>query len=218
MTRTTPQFPTPNQTDPAVKFNDGLFEAFNAAAGSVAAGFGNLFLARQNFVVSIGRHLIKAGGEFRANRGHQPTSAPAQTANMTSVEGRAYSPVDITSQSGTHNIRAGDPLPDTLSGLLTGSAFVYTRAVAAPYVSSGDHIGPAAISRTGGAIYAQDTFKISDRFVLDYGIRYEIYSHHHRTCSPHLGLPHQRFAAGISCQSAARLPLRLGRCCSSCSN
>ena len=30
--RTTPGFPTTNYTDPAVKFNDGLFEAFNSAA------------------------------------------------------------------------------------------------------------------------------------------------------------------------------------------
>jgi hypothetical protein len=35
VTRSTPGFPTPNHTDPAVKFNDGLFEAFNAPAGSV---------------------------------------------------------------------------------------------------------------------------------------------------------------------------------------
>src|ERR1035438_5492169 len=33
ITRTTPGFPTPNHTDPAVKFNDGLFEAFSGAGG-----------------------------------------------------------------------------------------------------------------------------------------------------------------------------------------
>ncbi|WP_353069701.1 TonB-dependent receptor [Tunturibacter empetritectus] len=175
VTRTTPQFPTPNHTDPAVKFNDGLFEAFNSAAGSVASAYGNLFQARQNFVVTIGRHLIKAGGEFRANR-DTTYFGTSPNGEYDFGGGTAYSPVDITSQSGAHNIRVGDPLPDTLSGLLTGSAFVYTRAVAAPYVSGGDHIGPAAVSRNGGAIYAQDTFKISDRVVLDYGVRYEIYS------------------------------------------
>ncbi|MBB5342315.1 TonB-dependent receptor [Tunturibacter empetritectus] len=174
-TRTTPQFPTPNRTDPAVKFNDGLFEAFNSAAGSVISAYGNLFQARQNFVITIGRHLIKAGGEFRANR-DTTYFGTSPNGEYDFGGGTAYSPVNITSQSGAHNIRVGDPLPDTLSGLLTGSAFVYTTAVASPYVSGGDHIGPAAISRNGGAIYAQDTFKISDRVVLDYGIRYEIYS------------------------------------------
>ncbi len=33
-TRTTPSFVTPNHTDPALKFIDGLYEAFNGAAGS----------------------------------------------------------------------------------------------------------------------------------------------------------------------------------------
>ncbi|WP_433966751.1 hypothetical protein [Tunturiibacter gelidiferens] len=174
-TRTTPQFPTPNHVDPAVKFNDGLFEAFNSAAGSIMSAYGNLFEARQNFVITIGRHLIKAGGEFRANR-DTTYFGISPNGEYDFGGGTAYSPVNITSQSGAHNIRIGDPLPDTLSALLAGSAFVYTTAVAPPYVSGGAHIGPAAISRNGGAIYAQDTFKISDRIVLDYGVRYEIYS------------------------------------------
>src|SRR5947199_10164324 len=33
--RSTPGFPTQDHTDPAVKFNDGLFEAFNAPGGDV---------------------------------------------------------------------------------------------------------------------------------------------------------------------------------------
>jgi hypothetical protein len=174
-TRTTPQFPTADHTDPAVKFNDGLFEAFNSAGGSVMSAYGNLFVARQNFTLAIGRHLIKAGGEFRANR-DTTYFGISPNGEYDFGGGTSYSPVNITSQSGTHNIGVGDPLPDTLSGLLSGSAFVYTTAVAPSYVSGGDHIGPAAISRNGGAIYAQDTFKISPRFVLDYGIRYELYS------------------------------------------
>ena len=174
-TRTTPQFATSNHTDPAVKFNDGLFEAFNSAAGSVASAYGNLFQVRQNFIVTAGRHLIKAGGEFRANR-DTTYFGTSPNGEYDFGGGTSYSPVTITSQSGMHTINVGDPLPDTLSALLTGSAFVYTTAVAAPYVSGGNHIGPAAISRYGGAIYAQDTFKISDRFVLDYGIRYELYT------------------------------------------
>src|SRR5580704_1881736 len=44
-TRTTPSFVTPNHTDPALKFIDGLYEAYNSAAGSVMSAFGNLFQA-----------------------------------------------------------------------------------------------------------------------------------------------------------------------------
>ena len=174
-TRTTPQFPTPNHTDPALKFNDGLFEAFNAAGGSVMSAYGNLFQARQNVTWTAGRHVIKAGGEVRVNR-DTTYFGISPNGEYDFGGGTAYSPVNIASRSGTHDIHVGDALPDTLSALLTGSAFVYTTAVAAPYTSGGNHIGPAAISRNGGALYLQDTFKISKRFVIDYGIRYEVYS------------------------------------------
>jgi hypothetical protein len=90
--------------------------------------------------------------------------------------GTAYSPVNISSQSGKHNIAIGDPLPDTLSGLLSGSPFFYTVVVSPPYFSGGEHIGAAAINRNAFGFYAQDTWKISPRLVLDYGLRYELYT------------------------------------------
>src|SRR6202012_1872723 len=66
--RSTPGFPAPNRVDPAVKFNDGLFEAFNSAAGSVMQAYGNLFQARENVAFTTGRHAFKFGAEVRANR------------------------------------------------------------------------------------------------------------------------------------------------------
>ena len=174
-TRTTPSFPTPNLTDPAVKFNDGLFEAFNSAAGSVMKAFGNLIQARQNFSYVTGRHALRVGGEVRLNR-DTTYFGISPNGEYDFGGGTSYSPVDIHSQSGMHEIHAGDPLPDTLSALLTGSPFAYNVAVAPPYFSNGQHIGPAAINRNNFAFYAQDTWKISNRFVLDYGVRYEVYS------------------------------------------
>jgi len=173
-TRTTPSFPTPNHTDPALTFNDGLYDSFNSAGGSVTASFGNLFQARQNFSWVTNKHSVKAGAEFRANRdstyfGIDPNGS------YTFGGGVSYSPVDIRSLSGTHNIGAGDPLPDTLSALLTGSPFVYTVAVAPSFFPQGDQIGVAAISRYAVNGFVQDTWKISDRLVLDYGLRYEVY-------------------------------------------
>ena len=46
--------------------------------------------------------------------------------------GTAYATEAIPSQSGMHNISPGDPLPDTLSGFLSGSPFAYTVAIAPP--------------------------------------------------------------------------------------
>ncbi|HZD48474.1 MAG TPA: TonB-dependent receptor [Silvibacterium sp.] len=175
ITRSTPSFPTEDYTDPAVKFNDALFEGFNTAGGSVMSAFGNLFQLQQGFAINKGSHTIAAGGEVRLNR-DSTFFGTSPNGEYDFGGGTAYALSDIPSQSGMHNISSGDPLPDTLSSFLSGSPFVYTRAIAPPYFSNGPHIGPAAINRNMGAVYAQDTWKISDRWALDYGLRWEIYT------------------------------------------
>ena len=174
-TRTTPGFPTQNFTDPALKFGDGLFEPFNSAAGSVMQAYGNLFHFRQGFAFTKGRHAFKAGAEIRANR-DTTYYGTSPNGEYTFGGGTTYSPVDIKSQSGQHDIAAGDPLPDTLSGLLTASAFTYTLAVAPAYFPQGEHMGAAAISRNSFAGYFQDSWKMTQNLVLNYGLRYEVYT------------------------------------------
>ena len=63
--------------DPAVKFADGLFEAFNSAAGSVMQAYGNLFQGRQTVSYTAGRHAMRAGFEARrqASDRHSQTAA-----------------------------------------------------------------------------------------------------------------------------------------------
>lgn len=173
--RSTPSFPTSDYTDPGLKFNDGLFEAFNAAAGSVMAGFGNLFQGQQNFTWTRANHNVKAGVEARLNR-DTTYFGTSPNGEYDFGGGTVYSPVFIPSASGTHNVTPGSALPDTLSSLLIGYPFSYTVAVAPPYASNGQHIGPAAINRNDINAYVQDTWKISPRFTLDYGLRYEWYT------------------------------------------
>ena len=184
--RTTPSFPTPNHTDPALKFVDGLFEGFNTAAGSVMSAYGNLFQGQQNFDWTTARHNVKAGVEARLNR-DTTYFGISPNGEYDFGGGTVYSPIFIPSQSGMHDIQPGQPLPDTLSSLLTGYPYSYTVAVAPPYFSNGPHIGPAAINRNDFNFYVQDTWKITDRFTLDYGLRFEYYSpiteRAHRTSS-----------------------------------
>ncbi len=173
--RTTPSFNTPNGTDPAVKFNDSLFEPFNAPGGSVTKSYTNLFQFQENVTFTTSRHAFKAGGEVRLWR-DSSYFGMSPNGEYDFGGGTAYSPVDISSQSGQHNIRKGDPLPDTLSAFLTGSPFAYTRAVAPSYFSNGERIGPAADNRTSFEVYAQDAWKATSRLVLNYGLRLEFYT------------------------------------------
>jgi hypothetical protein len=174
-TRTTPSFPTTNQTDPAIKFNDALFEPFNAPGGTVTRAFGNLFQARENVSITTATHAFKAGAEVRLSR-DTTYFGISPNGEYDFGGGTSYSPYEIKSRSGTHDIHVGDPLPDTLSALLTGSPFAYTRAVAPSYFSNGQNIGPAADSRSAFAAYVQDAWKITPRIALNFGLRFELYT------------------------------------------
>jgi hypothetical protein len=174
-TRATPQFPTPNRTDPGLSFADATYETFNAAAGSVTASFGNLGQIQENFAWTRGRHTIKGGGEVRMNR---DTSLYGLNPNgqYSFGGGAVYSPVLIRSASGTHDILPGQPLPDALTGLLTATPFTYATVVAPPLFPQGDRIGAAAVHRDAYNFYIQDSWRVSKRLLLNYGLRYEINS------------------------------------------
>ncbi len=175
ITRTTPGFPTTDYSDPAVKFSDGTYEAFNGAAGSVMQAYGNLFHGRQTVSYTKGAHVFKAGFEARVNR-DTTYFGVSPDGEYDFGGGAAFATEAIPSQSGQHNIAVGDPLPDTLSGFLSGSPFAYSVAIAPSFVSNGAHIGPAAISRNDFNFYLQDTWKVTPRFTLDFGLRWELYT------------------------------------------
>lgn len=173
--RSTPIFPTRNAIDPAINFSDNLYEGFNLADGSITGAYGNVYQARIDMEWKRGSHSVKWGTDIRLNKdvtvfGFSPNGA------YSFGGGRAYSPVEILSASGTHNIEPGGALPDALSGFLTGTAFSYTVSSPASVTPGGDRFDEAALLRQAYAFYVQDTWKVSPRWNIAYGLRYEINS------------------------------------------
>jgi hypothetical protein len=175
ITRTMPGFPTSDSTDPAIKFVNSLFEAFNAPGGSVMQAFGNLFQERENLSYTAGRHQMHAGFEVRQNV-DTTYFGISPNGEYDFGGGNAYATEAIASASGKHNLKVGDLLPDVLSSFLSGAPVDYIIAVAPPEVSSGAHIGPAAINRSNYNAYVEDSWKMTPTLTLDYGIRWEHYT------------------------------------------
>ncbi len=202
--RTTPIFHSPNHAQPGLMFGDGLFEPFNSAAGGIFGAYGNIIQVRQNLDCARGAHSFKMGFEGRFNRDTTITGL-FPNGSYTFGGGTAYAPVAIASASGQHDIRAGDPLPDALSGFLTAAPYSFFASLAPPMFPQGDHIGESAIRREAYNFYFQDAWKVTPRLDVNYGLRYEVNTHlreaKHRTSEPVLvgsdGQPVPFWASGV---------------------
>jgi hypothetical protein len=176
--RSTPFFPTTNHTQPGIGFADGLYQAYFQPAGSIFGSYGNLFQLKQDFSFTRGSHAFKWGAEIRVNRdstifGVDPNGA------YTFGGGTAYSPVYIPSASGTHDIQPGDPLPDSLTGLLTATPYSYNITSPASITPVGDKFDEAGVRRESYNFYFQDAWKASSKMTVSYGLRYEVNSRIH---------------------------------------
>jgi Carboxypeptidase regulatory-like domain len=176
--RSTPFFPATNHTQPALGFGDGLFQGFNSAGGSIFGSFGNLYQFKQDMSYTRGPHAFKWGVEIRFNRdatifGTNPNGA------YSFGGGTAYSPVLIPSASGTHDIHPGDPLPDSLTGLLTATPYSYAVVVASSETPAGNRFDEAAVRREAYEFYFQDAWKAMPRLSVNYGLRYSVDSRIH---------------------------------------
>ncbi len=173
--RSTPLFIAQNDNQPAIDFGDGLFEGIDTAAGQALGSYGNLFQLKHDMTWTRGPHTFKWGTEMRFN-----VDATVFGVNPNGQYvfggGPAYSPVFIPSVSGQHDIQAGDPLPDSLVGLLTATPFSYSTNAAANFVAQGDRFDEAAIRRQAYDFYFQDAWKATPHLTVNYGLRYEVNS------------------------------------------
>ncbi len=176
--RSTPFFPAINHTQPAINFGDGLFQSYNAPGGSIYGSFGNLYQLKHDMSYVHRNHAWKWGAEIRFNR---DATIYGQNTNgaYTFGGGTAYSPMRITSASGTHDIQVGDALPDSLTGLLTATPYSYSVMAAASVTPVGNRFNEAAVRREAYNFYFQDTWKATPRLTLNYGLRYEVNSRIH---------------------------------------
>lgn len=176
--RSTPFFPADNHTLPAIGFGDGLFQGFNSAGGSIFGSYGNLYQLRHDMGYVRGAHSFKWGIEIRFNR-----DATIFGTNPNGFYGfgggTAYSPVFIPSASGAHDIQVGDPLPDSLTGLLTATPYDFSIIAAADITPKGGKFDEAAVRREAYNFYFQDVWKATSRLSLTYGLRYEVNSRIH---------------------------------------
>ena len=176
--RSTPFFPADNHTQPAIGFGDGLFQGFNTPGGSIFGSYSNLYQFKQDMAFVRGSHSFKWGVEIRVNRdstifGTDPNGA------YTFGGGTAYSPVAIPSASGGNDIAVGDPLPDSLTGLLTATPFSYSITAAASITPIGGKFDEAGVRREAYNVYFQDAWKATPHLTVNYGLRYEVNSRIH---------------------------------------
>jgi hypothetical protein len=176
--RSTPFFPTSNRTQPGITFGDGLFQNFNAPAGSIFGSYGNVYQFKEDMAGVRGSHSFKWGVDIRANRdstifGTNPNGL------YEFGGGTAYSPVQILSASHTHDIQVGEPLPDSLTGLLTATPFAYTITAAASITPTGNKFDEAGVRREAYNFYFEDAWKATPQLTVNYGLRYEVNSRIH---------------------------------------
>jgi hypothetical protein len=182
--RSTPFFPTVNKTQPALGFADGLFQGFNSAGGSIFGSYGNLYQFKEDMSLVRGSHSFKWGVEIRVNRdstifGTNPNGAYEFGGGTAYCCGDGKSGVTITSASGTHNINEGDPLPDSLTGLLTATPYSYSTTAPADITPIGDKFDEAGVRREAYNFYFQDVWKATPQLTVNYGMRYEVNSRIH---------------------------------------
>jgi Carboxypeptidase regulatory-like domain/TonB dependent receptor len=176
--RSTPFFPTKNRTQPGIAYADGLYQPYYQPAGSIFGSYSNLYQIKQDFAWTQATHVFKWGAEIRANR--DSTIFGVNPNGIYEFGGGAvYAPYNIASASGTHNISQGQQLPDSLTGLLTGTPYSYNVDAPAAITPVGSKFDEAGVRREAYALYFEDAWKVTAALSVSYGLRYEVNSRIH---------------------------------------
>src|SRR5258708_9601801 len=118
-------------------------------------------------------HSFKWGAEIRFNR-DSTIFGTNPNGGYSFGGGTAYSPLLISSASGTHDIHPGDPLPDSLTGLLTATPYSYAVVVAAGVTPTAGKFDEAGVRREAYEVYFGDTWKATPKLSVRYSLRSEL--------------------------------------------
>ena len=179
--RSTPFFPADNHVQPAIGFADGTYQAYNLPGGSIFGSYSNLYQFKEDMAFTRGAHSFKWGVEIRVNRdstifGTNPNGAYDFGGGTAFCCGNGQ---PIVSASGTHNINVGDPLPDSLTGLLSATPYSYSITAAADVTPVGGKFDEAGVRREAYNFYFLGSWKATPQLTVNYGLRYEVNSRIH---------------------------------------
>ena len=132
-----------------------------------------------------GAHAFKWGVEIRVNR--DSTIFGTNPNGRTSLaEARRILPCIFLRRAARTTFRQGDPLPDSLTGLLTATPYSYNITAPADITPIGDKFDEAGVRREAYNFYFQDAWKATAQLTVNYGLRYEVNSRIHEADEAHV--------------------------------
>jgi hypothetical protein len=134
-------------------FNISGFSSVGECDDCPFVSYATIFQARDDFAWTRGRHSIKFGAEFRRSRFNQ--TGAGRVRGRFGFDGRfTQNPLAATPAT------TGAPLADFLLGWMSGSEGM----IGAPVANYRNHYT---------AFYIQDSFRLTPRITVNYGLRYE---------------------------------------------
>ena len=139
--------------------------------------YGNLFQGRQIFTLATGRHALKRRIRGAAQPRHHLLRHQPQRRIRLRRRHRLFAAEASRPRAEPTTSIAGDPLPDTLSSLLSGSPFrLYARHRASLFLQRRAHWPRGHQSQWFQPSSPRTPGRSSPRLALDYGLRYELYT------------------------------------------
>lgn len=161
------------QNMPQTAFEDGSFGNWGPDT-SLGVCADQLYQLHDGVNWAKGRHSMSLGFEFRRLRAWELGASVGGPNGVFSFASGTPLSVSIPSASGLNNLAAGTPSPSSIVSFMVGDPAVYTRSLAFPgFGPPGGGFSPFGSRYSRMAGYFQDDMRLSRKFTLNLGLRYE---------------------------------------------